>query len=155
VPFLSSARTFADGYGRVGSSRGFESSLFSKFHFVIQHSSLYGASLFLTGIIGEHQRTAEPSTTSTSTNVSERHNNLLAPSANDRLILAFIRFSNTAVQENAVQQRRRKTAHIGDTQRTPEPGNKHAESISEHLRTFPSVSRMRYHPSFCKRLKPG
>ena len=56
--------------------------------------------------------------------------------------------------QQPVQQRRRKTAHIGDTQRTAGPGNKHVESISEHERTFPSVSRMRYRTPILKRLEP-
>src|SRR5258708_27586045 len=72
-----------------------------------------------------HRRTSancSASTTRTITNVSERHNNPLAPSGNDRMILASFRFSNTAVQENAVQQpiqqRRRTSAKIHNTQRT-------------------------------------
>jgi hypothetical protein len=59
--------------------------------------------------------------------------------------------SNVAVQrllvQQPVQQRRRKTANIGDTQRTSDPGMKHAEDVSEGWRTRSSVSRMRYHPS--------
>src|SRR5260370_14114859 len=72
-----------------------------------------------------HWRTSancSASTTRTRTNVSERHKNPLAPSGNDRLMLAFMRFSNTAVQANAVQQpiqqRRRTSAKIQNTQRT-------------------------------------
>jgi len=34
--------------------------------------------------------------------------------------------------QQPVQQRRRKTANICDTQRTPNPGMKHAEDVSEH-----------------------
>jgi hypothetical protein len=30
---------------------------------------------------------------------------------------------------------------------------KHAEDVCERQRTLPSVSRMRYHPALCKRLK--
>ena len=45
----------------------------------------------------------------------------------------------------SVQQRRRTTAEIGDTQRTPGPGNEHEENTCEHVRTIPTVSRMRYH----------
>jgi hypothetical protein len=65
--------------------------------------------------------------------------------------------SNVALQRLFVQQRRRKTANIGDTQRTPNPGMKHAEDVSERWRTLPSVSRMRYsHQIFAppSRLKP-
>src|SRR5437763_1019898 len=56
--------------------------------------------------------------------------------------------------QQPVQQRRRKIANIDGTQRTPDPGMKHAEDVCEHWRTLPSVSRMRYHLSFCKHLKP-
>jgi hypothetical protein len=56
--------------------------------------------------------------------------------------------SNVALQrllvQQPVQQRRRKTANIGDTQRTPNPGMKHAEDVCERWRTSPGVSRMRY-----------
>ena len=55
--------------------------------------------------------------------------------------------ANVAVQrllvQQPVQQRRRKTAYIGGTQRTPNPGMKHAEDVSEQQRTRSGVSRMR------------
>jgi hypothetical protein len=51
--------------------------------------------------------------------------------------------SNVALQRLLVQQRRRETADMGDTQRTPNPGMKH-EDVSERWRTLQSVSRMRY-----------
>jgi hypothetical protein len=65
--------------------------------------------------------------------------------------------SNVALQsllvQQPVQQRRRKTANSGDTQRTPNPGMKHAEDVSEHWRTCSSVSRMRYsHQMFAPHL---
>jgi hypothetical protein len=69
--------------------------------------------------------------------------------------------SNVAVQrllvQQPVQQRRRKTADFGDTLRTPDPGMKHAEDVSERWQTRSSVSRMRYsHQMFAppSRLKP-
>jgi len=66
--------------------------------------------------------------------------------------------SNVALQrllvQQPVQQRRRKTADIGDTQRTPNSGMKHAEDVCERWRTCPSVSRMRYYMHFLQRLKP-
>ncbi|MGZ3644596.1 MAG: hypothetical protein ACXVCM_12170 [Ktedonobacteraceae bacterium] len=68
------------------------------------------------------------------------------------MIPASIRFSNTPVQQ-PVQQRRRKTAEIGGTQRTPDPGIEHAEDACEHRRTLPSVSRMRYHLACWHRLE--
>jgi hypothetical protein len=67
--------------------------------------------------------------------------------------------SNVALQrllvQQPVQQRRRKTANIGDTQRTPDPGMRHVEDVSERWRTCSSVSRMRYHSPFLLRLKQG
>jgi hypothetical protein len=49
--------------------------------------------------------------------------------------------SNFALQrllvQQPVQQRRRKTAYIGGTQRTPDPGMRHAEDDSERWRTPP------------------
>ncbi len=56
--------------------------------------------------------------------------------------------SNIALQrllvQQPIQQRRRKTADIGDTQRTLNPGMKHTEDVCEHRQTRSSVSRMRY-----------
>jgi hypothetical protein len=34
-----------------------------------------------------------------------------------------------------------------------EQGKKRVENTGGHRRTFPGVSRMRYHPALCKRLK--
>jgi hypothetical protein len=66
--------------------------------------------------------------------------------------------SNVALQrllvQQPVQQRRRKTVNVGGTQRTPDPGMKHAEDASEHWRTRSSVSRMRYSNPL-PRLKQG
>ena len=68
-------------------------------------------------------------------------------SPNLRILYSFV--------QQPVQQRRRKTAKIGDTQRTTGPGNKHEESISEYERTLQSVSRMRYYKASYERLKQG
>lgn len=106
-----------------------------------------------------HRRTSahySASTTRTRTNVSERHNNPLAPSGNDRLILASIRFSNTAVQENAVQQpiqqRRRTSAKIQNTQRTEQSCFKHKKDKGEHQRTTQVESPLRQSEFFLRTL---
>ena len=88
------------------------------------------------------------STTRTRTNVNEWHNNPLAPSVNDRLILASIRFSNIAVQENAVQQpvqqRRRTSAKNNNTQRTERSSFQHTMHTGEHQRTGCVESPLRH-----------
>ena len=103
-------------------------------------------------IDSNHRRTSancSASTTRTRTNVSERHNNPLAPSGNDRLILASMRFSNTAVQENAVQQpiqqRRRTSAKNNNTQRTEHSCFKHKKDKDERQRTSQVESPLRHY----------
>src|SRR5215831_6850705 len=71
--------------------------------------------------------------------------------------MSFPSVSNITLQvdvvQQPIQQRRRKAADIGDTQRTPDPGMKDAEDVSERWRTLSGVSRMRYsHP--LPRLEP-
>jgi hypothetical protein len=93
-------------------------------------------------IVRKYWRTSEncsASTMPTRTNVSKRRNNQLAPSVNDRLILASFGFSNTAVPEKAVQQpvqqRRRASAIKNITLRTENSRFKHKKNKCEHQRT--------------------
>src|SRR5215472_4674635 len=67
--------------------------------------------------------------------------------------------SNVVVQrllvQQPVQQRRRKTAYIGGTQRTPDPGMKDAEDVSERWRTPPKRFAYALPKSlFLQRLEP-
>src|SRR6266849_1395118 len=108
-------------------------------------------------IDSNHRRTSAncaASTTRTRTNVSKRHNNSLAPSGNDRLILASIRFSNTTVQENAVQQpiqkRRRTSAKNNSTQRTEPSCFKHKKDKGKHQRTTQVESPLRHAEYFLR-----
>jgi len=75
-------------------------------------------------------------------NVGERHNHLLAPSGNERLILASFRFSNTAVQrllvQQPVQQRRRTSAIKQSTQRTEQN-----RAVSSTRKTRVNISEQR------------
>ncbi|HYB00455.1 MAG TPA: hypothetical protein VED37_09595 [Ktedonobacteraceae bacterium] len=78
----------------------------------------------------------------------------ILPGTGQRRERPFPETEHTAIQRVLVQQRRRKTAHIGDMQRTPDPGIEHAEDVSERWRTLPGVSRMRYHSHPLSRLDP-
>jgi hypothetical protein len=56
---------------------------------------------------------------------------------------SYVALQRLLVQQ-PVQQRWRKAADFGVTPRTPNPGMKDAEDVSERWRTRSSVSRMRY-----------
>ena len=85
----------------------------------------------------------------TRTNVSERHNNLLAPPGNDRVIPASMRFSNTAVQYLLVQQ------PVQQRRRTERSSVQHTMHTGEHQRTGCVESPLRHSEEFQERLKQG